>query len=410
MSQTNNIHTIVIGGGQAGLCASYYLSQQSIDHVVLERARIGERWRSERWDSLHFQFPNRYLRLPGFPYTGSAPDDFMHREGVIDVIERYATHIQAPVQCGVDVQRLEQTTSGGFILHTNSGRFGADNVILATGPYQHTKRPSVSAALPRRLRQLPASAYSNAATLPAGGVMVVGAGGSGVQIAEDLLAAGRDTWLCVGNFKRMPRRYRGREIMDWFEDLKLIDAMPLNPDPHDHAPLLTGVNGGYEVDLRRLVAAGATLLGRLEGTNPENNEQVQLGDRLLEHMANAETAYQTVIANLEAAFAARGIEPAEPPGQPPAPGPLPPTPPTELNLEAADINSIIWATGYGVDFSWVDCGDYHGDGMPVQERGVSTTPGLYFLGLFYLHNARSSFFWGVGDDAKHVVDHIAQRT
>ena len=400
---------MIVGAGQAGLCASYYLAQKGIDHLLLERARIGERWRSERWDSLRFQFPSRYVRLPGFPYDGDEPESFMHRDGIVSVIDRYAKFIDAPVHCGIDVKRLLRGEDDVFKLHTNAGTYRAHNVILATGPYQHTLIPAVAHTLPRRLRQLPASAYTNATALPAGGVLVVGAGGSGVQITEDLLAAGRQTWLCVGNFKRIPRRYRGRDIMDWFEALNLTSQPVTERDPSDHSPLLTGVDGGYEVDLRRLVANGGKLLGRLEAVDGDAHEEIILGNQLAEHIEAGENAYEEIINGIEAAIAAGAITPHEPADRPPAPGPLPPQPPERLNLAEADIHSIIWATGYGVDFSWVQCGDYQDDGMPVQERGVSTVPGLYFLGLAFLYSARSSFFWGVGEDAEHVVSHIAEK-
>ncbi|MEM7079642.1 MAG: NAD(P)/FAD-dependent oxidoreductase [Pseudomonadota bacterium] len=404
---SGTLHTIIIGAGQAGLCASYYLSQQGIEHIILERARIGERWRSERWDSLRFQFPNRYVYLPGFPYEGDDPEAFMHRDGIIDVLDRYAQHIEAPVLCGVNVEGIERDAQGVFVLQAGRRYFRARNVVVATGPYQYTRIPELADALPQRLRQLPASAYTHSAALPAGAVLVVGAGGSGVQIVEDLLAAGRDTYLCVGNFKRIPRTYRGRDIMDWFEELNLTSQVATNRDPSDHSPLLTGVDGGYEVDLRRVVAEGGTLLGRLEGVA---GEEIQLGDRLLQHMAAAEQAYDDLVGGIEAALAASGAAADEAPAKPPAPGPMPPTPPTRLNLEAHNIQTVVWATGYGVDFSWIDCGAYLGDGMPVQTRGVSEVPGLYFLGMAFLHSARSSFFWGVGEDAEHVVQHVVQRS
>ena len=403
----SSIHTVVVGAGQAGLCASYYLSKNNIDHVVLERARVGERWRSERWDSLRFQFPNRYLHLPGFPYEGDEPEAFADRDGVVDVIDRYAdTNQCAPVRCGVNVQSVERDEHGQFVLKTSDQSFAAKNVILATGPYQKTLIPKVGAALPRRIRQLPASAFTNASALPQGGVLVVGAGGSGVQITEDLLQAGRETWLCVGNFKRIPRRYGGRDIMDWFEELGLSSQPVIDRDPSDHSPLLTGVDGGYEVDLRRIVAEGGTLLGRLEGVEDEN---IRLGDQLLNHMQAAEEAYYNMINGIETALSSRSDFDSNVDLRPEPPGPMPPEPPTQLNLKDANINSVIWSTGYGVDFSWVKCGDYLDDGYPIQERGVSVVPGLYYLGLFMMHTPRSSFFWGVGDDADYIVSHICKR-
>ncbi len=402
----SKVDTVVVGGGQAGLCMSYYLSRYDIPHVVLERGRVAERWRSERWDSLRFQFPNRYVRLPGFDYNGEDPEGFMDHKGVVDVVERYAQYIRAPLRCGVNVRSLRQAADGGFKLQAGGAELLAGNVVLATGPYQHTLIPPVSTQLPQHIVQLPASSFTNAAALPPGGVLVVGAGGSGVQIAEDLLAAGRQVWLCVGKHKRVPRRYRGRDIMDWLEQLELISQPSADRDPSDHSPLLTGVDGGYEVDLRRLVAQGAHLLGRLEGVH---EGKLRLGDKLLADIAAADEAYNEFVNGVETVLAARGEADGEPPAPPPAPGPLPQPPPLELDMHQAGISSVIWATGYRVDFSWVHCGEYEDDGMPVQQRGVSTVPGLYFLGLAFLYNARSSFFWGVGEDAGYIADHLRQR-
>lgn len=402
----DTVDTIIIGAGQAGLCASYHLSQLRIEHLILERARVGERWRSERWDSLRFQFPNRYLRLPGFAYDGDEPEAFMHRDGVVQFIERYAANIDAPLHCGVEVQHLARQADGEFVLRTSRGEYRARNVVVATGPYQKTLIPPLADQLPHAVRQLPASAYTSAQALPPGGVLVVGAGGSGVQITEDLLAAGRQTWLCVGHFRRMPRRYRGRDVMDWFEQLGLTTQPVEAPDPHDHSPLLTGIDGGYEVDLRRIVAAGGTLLGRLEGVD---GDSVLLGDQLLHHMEAAEVAYDQLVQGIETALAASGETISEPPAPPPAPGPMPPEPPTQLSLVDAGITSIIWATGYGVDFSWVECGNFQEDGSPVHQQGVTEVPGLYYLGLVFLHSLRSTLFWGVGEDARFVAEHIANQ-
>ncbi len=401
------VDTVVVGAGQAGLSASYHLAQRGVEHLVLERGRVGERWRSERWDSLHFQFPNRYVRLPGFAYDGDRPDAFMHRDGVVSAIERYAGHIGAPLRCGVDVRSIDQAPDGRFVLDGGDLQLSARNVVVATGPYQRTRIPESSSQLPRHIVQLPASAYTNADALPPGAVLVVGSGGSGVQIAEDLLAAGRRVWLCVGRHKRVPRRYRGRDVMDWLEQLGFTDQPAAERDPDDHAPLLTGVDGGYEVDLRRLVANGGQLLGRLEGVR---DGKLMLGDRLLEDIANGDEGYRQFVAGIEAALTERGLAVGEPPAAPPAPGPLPPRPPTSLDPGQAGISTVIWATGYRVDFSWIHCGQYRPDGTPVQTRGVSTLPGLYFLGLFFLHTVRSSFFWGVGDDAAHIAAHLADRT
>ena len=398
------VDAVVVGAGQAGLCMSHYLTRHGVRHLVLERARVGERWRSERWDSLRFQFPNAYVRLPGFDYDGDDPTGFMTHRGIVRVLERYASHIAAPVRCGVNVRSVERIDDGRFRLSTGGFEICARNVVLATGPYQRTLVPVVSMQLPARVAQLTASAYTNERALPSGAVLVVGSGGSGVQIAEDLIDAGRTTYLCVGEHRRVPRRHRGRDIMDWLEELGMTTEPQLGSPEVGHAPLLTGVDGGYDVDLRRLVERGGHLLGRLNGVR---NGALQLGDTLQGDMAAGDDAYQQFITMIESLLVERGdIAAAEPP---PDAGLLPPASPTSLDIDEAGITSVIWATGYGLDFSWVHCGEFDERGVPVHDRGVSPVPGLYFLGLPFLHNARSSFFWGVGDDAAHIARQLTAR-
>lgn len=414
------IHTIVVGGGQAGLCMSHCLSQQGIDHLVLERARVGERWRSERWDSLRFQFPSRYVRLPGFDYDGDRPDAFMTRDEIVRVLERYAAEIEAPMRCGVNVQSLQRDDDGLFRLETGTQALRAHNVVLATGPYQRTAVPALSTDLPTPVTQLPASAYTNAAALPAGGVLVVGAGGSGVQIAEDLLAAGRKTYLSVGQHRRIPRRYRGHDVIYWFDRLGLIDNPVPAAGPRPPSPLLTGIDGGYDVDLRRLVKAGGHLLGRLESV--QANELV-LGDNLLGDIAAGDQSYRDFVGLVDAYIAEHGLDletlhqpgPRQPSDEParidafaldePEPV-LPENSPQRLDLKRADINSVIWATGYELDFSWIHCSAFDSHGAPQHERGVCKEPGLYVLGLPFLHSVRSTLFWGVAEDAHFIATHL----
>lgn len=405
------IDTVVIGAGQAGLTMSHHLSSRNVPHVVLERARVGERWRTERWDSLRFQFPNRYVRLPGFDYDGDDPTGFMDSNGVVSVLERYANHIAAPVRAGVNVRLVERSAGGNegggeFLVTCDDSQLLANNVVLATGPYQRPIIPTASTQLPTGITQLTASSFTNAGALPTGAVLVVGSGGSGVQIAEDLLAAEREVYLSVGHHRRVPRRYRGRDVTDWFEELGLL-AAPVERAMIDHAPLLTGVDGGYDVNLRSLAKRGGRLLGRLEAVR---EGQLVLGDGLLTDMANADESFHRTIGAIEARLAELGKADNAPPPDPlPDPEPLPPPSPLTVDIESAGISSVIWATGYRLDFSWVHCGQFEDDGTPFHERGVSPVPGLYFLGLPFLLNARSSVFWGVGDDARYLAEHLLAR-
>lgn len=386
---------------------SHHLAERGVEHVVLERARVGERWRTERWDSLRFQFPSSYVRLPGFDYDGDDPTGFMGRDGVVDVLERYATHLGAPVRTGVNVGSIEPTDDDRFSIICDGFELTARNVVLATGPYQRPIVPAVSTRLPSHVVQLTASSFTNAGALPPGAVLVVGSGGSGVQIVDDLLDEGRDVLLCVGRHRRVPRRHRNRDVTDWFEELGML-AAPVEQRPAiEHSPLLTGVDGGYDIDLRTVAERGGRLLGRLEDVR---DGRLILGDNLLTDLANGDESYRQTIAAIEARLAELGLaEGAALPELIPDPGPPPPPSPATIDLDTAGISSVIWATGYRRDFSWVRCGRFDDDGEPEHERGVSPVPGLYFLGLPFLYSARSSVFWGVGDDAEHLAEHLTTR-
>ena len=397
MAAEEIIHTVVIGGGQAGLAMSYYLSRHTIPHVVLERARVGERWRSERWDSLRFQFPNEFARLPGFPYDGTEPHAFMHRDEVVARLETYANRIAAPLRTGVDVLSLTPTADGAFELGTTMGRVQARHVVVATGPYQVPRIPDFARHLATDIRQLPASRYSSARDLPAGGVLVVGAGGSGCQIAEDLVTQGRDTYLAVSPHRRLPRRYAGRDITFWLEEMGLLDRTAAQLPSASNAPLLTGVDGGYEVSLDALADKGAHLVGRVlhaSGWTLEVSDSVRhdvtAGDQSLVYM-------QALIDAFREGRALPEPEPTE----------MPQFPRYSIDLKRAGITSIVWATGYNVDFSWIKSDVFTASGRPRHERGISAVRGLMFLGLPLLHKVRSSFLWGVGEDAQHLAEHIA---
>jgi putative flavoprotein involved in K+ transport len=257
------VHTLVVGGGQAGLSMSYHLNRIGVEHVVVERGRIAERWRSERWDSLAFQFPNWMLRLPGYAYEGAEPEGFMHRDGVVRFMEEYARRICPPVRCGIQVTGVRRLTSERLLVQTDDIAFEALNVVVATGPYQAPVVPAFSNAFGLTTWQVTANRYTNPRALPPGNVLVVGSGGSGWQIAEDLLESGRCVYLSVGRHRRVPRRYRGRDFGWWQEKTgdsdQIADGLARRPP----APLLTGVNGGYDADMRALARRGVTLLGSL---------------------------------------------------------------------------------------------------------------------------------------------------
>ncbi|HKQ62013.1 MAG TPA: NAD(P)-binding domain-containing protein [Candidatus Polarisedimenticolaceae bacterium] len=398
--------TVIVGGGHAGLALSYHLGRLGRPHVILERGRVAERWRSERWDSLMFQFPNWSLRLPGHEYRESEPDGFATRAEVIAFIERYRELVDAPVRTGVRVDRV-RAEAGRFRLETSEGPIEAANVVIATGPYQEPLLPTVRHALPPGLFQVHASGYRNPTQLPAGAVLVVGSGASGCQIVEDLLAAGRIVYLSVGRHRRYPRRYRGRDMFWWMERIGALDqTLDERPDARERPnPLVTGVGGGHDIDLRDYAAAGVTLLGHLvDVTGP----RLRLADDVAALLAAGDESVGVFTRAVDAYIARSGLgAPAEAPpaiGSPPAAAPAPIR---ELDLATSGIMSVVWATGFRRDFGWIEAPVLDDRGEPIHRRGVTGCEGLYFLGLPWLHKLKSSVLCGVGDDAAHLADHIA---
>jgi len=404
--------TVIVGGGHAGLAMSRALTIRGRPHVVLERARLAERWRSERWDAFCFQFPNWSLALPGQPYDGADPEGFSTRDEVVAFIERYAAAIAAPLRTGVTVLALRpalrrEPGRAGFHLETSHGPMEAANVVVATGPYQHPAIPAGGAALPPRILQVHSSAYRNPGRLPPGAVLVVGSGASGCQIVEDLLAAGRRVFLAVGKHRRFPRRYRGRDMFWWMERMGALDQT-LEERPEARArpnPLVTGVGGGHDIDLRDYAARGVRLLGRVEAVE---GTRLRLADDVDAQIARGDEGVAAFVRSVDAYVAQAGLVAPEEPV--PAPGPLPSGERLRaLDLDAAGITSVIWATGFRRDFSWIGLPVLDAAGEAVHRRGVTDCPGLYFLGLPWLHTLKSSVLCGVGRDALHLAEQIAAR-
>jgi putative flavoprotein involved in K+ transport len=397
------LDTIVVGAGQAGLAMSFHLRRQGREHLVLERARVAERWRTQRWDSLMFQSPNWSLELPGMAYEGDDPDGFSHKDQVLGFIERYCARIEAPVLTSAAVRALRRRGHDGpFEVATERGVFEAQRVVVATGPYQVPWRPALAAGVPAGVLQLHASAYRNPGQLPAGAVLIVGSGASGCQIGDELLEAGRRVLLCVGRHRRVPRRYRGRDVFWWRRTLGELDQ-PAESTPRSlraPGPLLTGVHGGYDVDLRRAARRGMTLLGRLEAID---GTRLAFADDLVENLRQGDLHEAAFRARADAHAARAGLELPEPPTVPQPQAWPPGISPRTLDLRAEGVGSILWATGYRFDFGWIDLPVLDHDGAPVQRRGVTAVPGLYFLGLPWMSSAKSSFLFGVGEDAAHLA-------
>ena len=401
------IETLVIGGGQAGLVMSHRLKQRGCAHLVLERHRIAERWRSERWDGLRFQFPNWSVRLPDFPFPHADPDAFATSRDILDFITAYADFVAPPIRCGVEVTKLQRRLGEpGFVAETSDRPIEAKNIIVATGPYQ---RPAIPALLrDDAIFQVHASHYQSPDRLPSGAVLVVGSGASGAQIAEELSRAGRRVYLSVGRHTRLPRRYRGRDLIWWLSAMG-IDQTPVEQrGPSRLLPLITGAYGGYTIDFRRFAADGVTLLGRVKAAH---DGIIDLAPDLAESLANGDAMYASFLDRVDAHIEHHALAmPQDPAARAVLPDPLCLTEPLRrLGIGAAGIGAVIWATGYDVDFGWIDVPVLDGHGKPVHRHGITDVPGLYFLGLQWLSKLNSSFLSGVGEDAAALAHHIAAR-
>ena len=401
-----SIDTLVVGAGQAGLAMSEHLGRKGVPHLVLERSRIAERWRSARWDSLVANGPAWHDRFPGMTFADTDPDGFVPKEAVADYFVDYARMIDAPVRCGVEVRTVRRLAGRpGFAVETSAGPLEALNVVAATGAFQN---PVVPTLVPDTagLLQIHSAAYRNPAQMPDGAVLVVGSGSSGVQIADDLLRAGRRAILSVGPHERPPRAYRGRDFCWWLGVLGKWDLEAPGPDTEHVTIAVSGARGGETIDFRRLAAAGMTLVGRTEAYEAG---RVRFADDLGRNIAHGDASYLALLDEADAYAFRNGLDlPDEPEARHLGPDPLCMSEPIrELDLAVAGVTSIIWATGYVADYRWLDVDVLDANGKPRQKRGVSVEPGIYFLGLPWQTRRGSSFIWGVWHDAEYLADRIA---
>lgn len=395
---------LVVGAGQAGIAMSEHLGLAGIPHLVLERDRIAGRWRSGRWDSLVANGPAWHDRFPGLAFPHH-PDAFVPKEAVADYFEAYAREIAAPIRCGVEVRAVRRNEGrAGFRAETSEGVIEARHVIAATGPFQ---RPVFPRIVPEGagITQLHSAAYRNPGQLPAGAVLVVGAGASGAQIAEELLRAGRRVFIAIGPHDRPPRRYRGRDNVWWLGVLGKWDAAA-TPDSDHVTFAVSGAYGGATVDYRRLAGQGMTLLGRAAGFA---GGVMTFEPGLAENLATGDRNHLSVLDAADAWLVRNGVDlPEEPEARVMLPDPPCVTDPIlALDLAAEGVTSIVWATGYALDFGWLQVDAFDADGRPKHQRGVSAEPGVYFLGLPFLSRRGSSFIWGVWHDARFIAEHIA---
>ena len=400
------VEVAVIGGGQAGLSMSWYLKRAGIEHAVFERHKVAHEWRSARWDSFCLVTPNWQCRLPGYPYPGSDPDGFMLKDDIVAYLEAYAASFAPPLFEGVGVQRLRAAEGEGFEILTTAGTCRAGQVVIATGGYQTPTVPRCAERLPDSILQLHSSDYRNPDALPPGEVLVVGTGQSGCQIAEDLHRAGRRVHLAVGSAPRSPRRYRGREVTDWLTENGYY-AIPIDRHPQGQAVrdktnhYLSGRDGGKEIDLRQFALEGMRLYGRLDDIR---------GGRMLFHpdlrqnLDAADASYLSIRAGIDRYIEQAGIDAPSEPAYVPVWAPEREV--TGLDIAGSGITSVIWSIGFGVDYRWAELPLFDGRGHPVQKRGGSTVPGVYFLGLPWMNTWGSGRFADVGHDAEYLMRHI----
>ena len=405
-----DVDTVIVGGGQAGLAVSYHLTRQGRDHIVLEQSdRPANAWRNHRWDSFTLNTPNWQTRLPGAEDCGDNPDGYMSRDEIVAYLENYARRFRLPLRFSAQVNRVRRDERNGHYLVTSGdgATIRARRVVIATGLYQKPRIPAFSADFPADIGQVHSDAYRNPQQLLPGAVLVVGSAQSGAQITEELYEAGRQVYLAVSRAGRIPRRYRGKDANVWLEKLGLYDRtvgdLPSPKAKFASKPHLSGVRGGHTLNLHQFARDGVVLLGRLQGVH---DGAIQLAPDLHENLAAADRFAAEFARSVDAYIAKTGIA---------APAEVLPAPQdgfrqpllTDLDLRAAGITNVIWATSYEFDLSLVELPVFDEDGYPVQKRGVTAYPGLFFVGLPWLHTAKSGLIYGVGDDAAHVARQIA---
>ena len=417
---SNVLDSIIIGAGQAGLGVSYFLKQAGIQHVLFERGQIGKSWLTQRWDSFQLNTHNSMNTLPGLPYDGPEPDGFWTKAELVAYFRRYIDYFNLPVRTGVTVMSIDPVQDQQYF----SVRIKADGdpqgsvlsraVVIASGKQHTPKVPAIQTRLPEHVTQLHTSAYRRPSDLPAGAVVVVGSGQSGVQIAEELLAAGRTVYLCTSKVGRAPRRYRGRDILEWWAEMKFMDITFEGLQDKSIArlaqPQVSGVGRyGHTVSLQYLASKGAVILGRLlevqEGSlflSDEAAAHVRFGDEFSQRLKEGVDTY---LKNTGIVPPPLEDDPADAPDPQAACASLL----RNLSLEQAQVSTVIWATGFTADFSWIHLPVLDQYGQPVHQRGISPVPGLYFLGFPWLNSRKSGIIYGVEEDARFIASVMAEQ-
>jgi putative flavoprotein involved in K+ transport len=400
---------IIVGGGQAGLSMSYCLKERGIDHIVFEKNQIGHSWRSKRWDSFCLVTPNWQCKLPGYPYPGADTHGFMKKDEIVQYIEEYAASFEPPVKEGVEVLKVRKDAQGKFEVITTIGECTADQVVIASGSYHAPKIPRIAERFPEHIVQLHSSEYKNPQSLPDKAVLVVGTGQSGCQIAEDLHLAGKKVHLCVGSAPRSPRRYRGKDVVDWLDQMGYYDLSIGEHPQKDKVRAkanhyVTGRDGGREIDLRQFALEGMQLHGRLKEIN---GSELKFDSDLKQNLDQADAVAESIKKTIDGFIQKNEIKaPTEPTYKPVW---EPEEESLTLDYQQEDIGVVIWCTGYQSNFSWVEIPVFDGKGYPGHDRGVTDVWGLYFLGLPWLYTWGSGRFSGIARDATYLADYITAK-
>ena len=409
---------IVVGAGQAGLAVSHFLQRDGREHVVLERGRIGETWLSQRWDSFTLNAPDFMNVLPGLPYDGQGRDTFSRGEALVRYFQRYVHEFDLPVRTGVSVISVGRSEEHGrFVVTVATDGRGPEfitgrSLVIASGIQNTPRIPPIGSRVPSELLQLHTATYRNPEALPPGAVVVVGSGQSGCQIAEELLEAGRPVYLCTSKVGRAPRRYRGRDLLEWWADMKILDVTLTSLEDTAISrmaqPQISGLGvHGHTVSLQQLARQGAVILGRLLDID---GGALVLNDDAAANVRFADSFSKKLKTDIDAYLARIGIEappPVEDPADVPDPGAECASPLRRLDLRDAGVGAIIWATGFLADFGWIHLPVLDSEGKPMHRRGISPVPGMYFLGFPWLNSRKSGLIYGVGEDARYIADAIA---
>jgi putative flavoprotein involved in K+ transport len=399
-----SVDVAIIGAGQAGLATSWYLSQANVDHVVLDAGRVAETWRTRRWDSFCLVTPNWTVRLPGGKYAGADPDGYMPLAELVAHFDSWARSFKAPIEANTQVTRLGAQRDG-FVLSLPSGTLKSRRVVVATGAFQSNHRPAGAEFIDPSVQQIFSDGYSNPASLPPGGVLIVGSGQTGCQLAEELHEAGRKVFISCGRSPWAPRRAGGRDILWWMIHSRFLDRSPDKlPSPAARLlanPATTGHGGGRDLHVRTLHKLGIELLGRFADAD---GRKLRFADDLAASSDFGDARLADLWQYIDAYCATRGMAP--PPLElPPA---LRVRTRTKLDLSVEGITSVIWTSGYRPDYGWVEFPVLDDMGFPVQTDGRTKVPGLYFMGAHWMRKAKSSILYGVGEDAEIVARHIVE--